>query len=99
MQRGKATHRESNDMSLDDREPIEHGADIVARLVLGIFLAILGHVGGRIAPRIEGDTAIAAGEPAVKARPPPLGAGKTRRENAPRARAPPFTSHTRPPRR
>ncbi len=63
-------------MSLADREPVEHGTDVVARLVLGISLAILGDVGGRIAACIEGDTAIAAGKVAQLRLPAAMVTGK-----------------------
>src|SRR5438270_12398513 len=62
MQRGEAAHREADDMSLNDRVSVEHRADIVARPVLRISLAILGHAGRRIAAGIECDTAIAPGK-------------------------------------
>src|SRR4051794_32174519 len=60
MQGGKAAHRKTDDVRLVDLERIEHRADIVARPILRIFFAVLRHVGGRIAARVDGDAAIVA---------------------------------------
>jgi hypothetical protein len=43
-------------------EGVEHGADVVAGAGLRIALGLGRHVGGRIAPRIVGDGAIAPAE-------------------------------------
>ena len=58
MKRRKAAHRKADDVGLVDLEGIEHRADVVARAILRIVLAVFRHVGGRIAARIEGDAAI-----------------------------------------
>ena len=42
MQRGKAAHRQADDMRLVDLERVEHGADVVARPLLRIALAVFG---------------------------------------------------------
>ena len=59
MQCRETAHRNANDMRLGDREPVEHGADIVAGAVLRIAAGILGHIGGWIAAGIVRDAAIA----------------------------------------
>ena len=62
MQRGEAAHRQADDVRLVDLERVEHRADVVACALLRIALAVLGHVGWRIAARVIGDAAIALAE-------------------------------------
>src|SRR6185312_3237438 len=47
---------------LVDLERVEHRADVVACALLRIALAVLGHVGWRIAARVIGDAAVALAE-------------------------------------
>src|SRR5262249_4580261 len=62
MQRGKAAHRQSDDVRLLFTEAVEHGEDIVGGASLGIRRDVLGYIGRREAARIESDRAIALAE-------------------------------------
>ena len=62
MQRGKAAHRQADEVRGLDRQGVEHGADVVAGAVLRIALHVVGHVGGRIAARVVGNAAVTPAE-------------------------------------
>ena len=62
MERGKAAHRDADDMRLGNAEPVEHGADVVAGAILRIALRVLRHIRGRITAGVVGDAAVTARE-------------------------------------
>jgi hypothetical protein len=62
MQRREATHRQAYDMRLSLPKMVEDGADVVGGARLRVSGDFLRHVGGRIAPCIEGDAAVTLAE-------------------------------------
>src|SRR5262245_18177512 len=63
MQCREGSHAEPDDVSLVDSKMFEHRRDVVGRTVLSVRRIILGHVGGGIAARVEGDASILPREP------------------------------------
>src|SRR6185312_4286401 len=62
MQRGEAAHREPHDMRAVDAQMVEHRGNVVGGTRLRIGTRALGHIGGRIAPGVEGNAAITLAE-------------------------------------
>src|SRR3954466_2596057 len=62
MKRGETAHRQPAHVRFRRFEVAEDVADVVARTRLRILLRIVGHVGGWIAARAEGDAAVEARE-------------------------------------
>ena len=58
MKGGKSAHRQADDMRLVDLERIEHRTDVIPRALLRVALALLRHIGGWIAARIEGHATV-----------------------------------------
>src|SRR4029077_8924195 len=59
-----AAHREAADVGLGNLQVIEDSQDVVGGAILRVGGGRVGHVGGRIAPRVVGDGAVASGEEA-----------------------------------
>ena len=62
VKRGKSAHRKPDDMRLVDLELVEHVYRVIDRAPLRIFLDRIRNLRWRIAARIVGDAAVAAGE-------------------------------------
>src|SRR6266567_8325314 len=64
LQRDCATHRQSTDVRLWDRERIHEAAKILDRLLLRVRRCVVRYAGGRVAAIVIGDHAIPAREEA-----------------------------------
>ncbi len=62
VERGEATHRDSDNVSAGQAEAVEDRENVVARAILRIARWIRGNVGRRIAAGIIGDASIAPAE-------------------------------------
>src|SRR5581483_1648134 len=62
MQRREAAHRQAHDMRLSLADMIEQAEDIVGGAGLRIGRDVLGHVGRRETPRVEGNRAVTLAE-------------------------------------
>src|SRR6266852_458702 len=71
-----AAHREAADVSLRDPQAVEHAPDVLGRALLRVRLYVVENVRRRIAARVEGDRAVAAGEEAHLEMPAPVIAGE-----------------------